>query len=51
MRDKEAVEVERKNLARTVEKQLKAVEKLAESEKNLLAQVVSAPPATAAADA
>jgi len=41
MRDKEQVETERKNLARNVEKQGKAVERLLESERNLAAQVMS----------
>lgn len=40
MRDKEAVESERKNLARNVEKQVKALEKLSASEKALHAQIV-----------
>lgn len=40
MRDKEAVETERKNLARNLEKQAKAVERLMVSEKSLSAQVV-----------
>lgn len=43
MRDKEAIENERKNLARNVEKQGKLVERHAESEKSLLSQVVSRP--------
>jgi E3 ubiquitin-protein ligase BRE1 len=41
MRDKEAIENERKNLARNLEKQGKVVERLVESERNLSAQVVS----------
>jgi E3 ubiquitin-protein ligase BRE1 len=41
MRDKEAVETERKNISRNLEKQAKAIERLVESEKNLTAQVVS----------
>jgi hypothetical protein len=41
MREKEAIENERKALARHGDKQTKAVERLVESEKNLLAQVVS----------
>lgn len=43
MRDKEALENERKNLIRNVEKQNKAVEKLVESEKNLSERVVRGP--------
>jgi hypothetical protein len=41
MRDKEAIETERKNLSRNLEKQAKAVERLVETEKNLTNQVVS----------
>lgn len=41
MRDKEAIEGERKNLARNLEKQSKAMERLMDGEKNLTAQVVS----------
>lgn len=41
MRDKEAVENERKNLSRNLEKQGKAVERLVESERSLGAQMVS----------
>lgn len=41
MRDKEAIETERKNISRNLEKQAKVVEKLSESEKNLSTQVVS----------
>ncbi|KAJ7446245.1 BRE1 E3 ubiquitin ligase-domain-containing protein [Mycena galericulata] len=41
MRDKEAVENERKNLARNLEKQGKAVERLVETERTLSAQVMS----------
>jgi hypothetical protein len=41
MRDKEAIDTERKNLSRNLEKQAKVIEKLAASEKNLLTQVVS----------
>jgi E3 ubiquitin-protein ligase BRE1 len=41
MRDKETIDTERKNASRNVEKQAKAIEKLSDSEKNLLAQVVS----------
>jgi E3 ubiquitin-protein ligase BRE1 len=40
MRQKEAAEGERKNLTRTIEKQAKAVERLALAEEKLLAQVV-----------
>ena len=40
MRDKEAVETERKNIARNLEKQAKAVERLMVSERSLSAQVV-----------
>jgi hypothetical protein len=42
MRDKEAIETERKNLSRNLEKQAKVIEKLQESEKSLMQQVVSA---------
>lgn len=42
MRDKEAIETERKNLSRNLEKQAKVLEKLQESEKSLMVQVVSA---------
>ncbi|KAJ7647129.1 BRE1 E3 ubiquitin ligase-domain-containing protein [Roridomyces roridus] len=41
MRDKEAVENERKNLSRNLEKQGKAVERLVESERGLSAQVLN----------
>jgi len=41
MRDKEAIENERKNLTRNLEKQGKVVERLVESERNLSAQVIS----------
>lgn len=41
MRDKESIETERKNLSRNLEKQAKAVEKLVESERHLLQQIVS----------
>ena len=41
MRDKEAVENERKNLARNFEKQAKVLERLTESEKNLSSRLVS----------
>lgn len=40
MRDKEAIETERKNLARNLEKQGKAVERLADTERILTNQVV-----------
>jgi len=40
MRDKEAIETERKNISRNLEKQAKAVEKLVETERNLTCQVV-----------
>lgn len=40
MRDKEALENERKNLTRNIEKQTKVIERLQESEKNLTLQVV-----------
>lgn len=40
MRDKEALENERKNLTRNLEKQTKVIERLQESEKNLSLQVV-----------
>ena len=40
MRDKEAIEAERKNLARTLEKQGKAVDHFAELEKQLETQKV-----------
>jgi E3 ubiquitin-protein ligase BRE1 len=42
MRDKEAIETERKNLSRNLEKQAKVLEKLQESEKSLTLQVVGA---------
>jgi hypothetical protein len=41
MRDKEAIDTERKNLSRNLEKQAKVLEKLQESEKSLTLQVVS----------
>lgn len=41
MRDKEAIEIEKKNISRNIEKQAKAVEKLVESERLLLQQIVS----------
>lgn len=40
MRDKEAIEAERKNLARNLEKQGKLIERLVDTERNLSAQVV-----------
>lgn len=40
MRDKEAIEAERKNISRNLEKQAKAIELLVESERGLSAQVV-----------
>jgi len=40
MRDKEAIENERKNLSRTLEKQGKAVDRLTDVEKHLKAQMV-----------
>jgi E3 ubiquitin-protein ligase BRE1 len=40
MRDKEAIDVERKNLSRNVEKQAKVLERLYESERNLQSQIV-----------
>jgi E3 ubiquitin-protein ligase BRE1 len=43
MRDKEAVDVERKNLSRNLEKQSKLLERLYENERNLRDQVVSLP--------
>ena len=43
MRDKEAIETERKNLSRNLEKQAKVMEKLQESEKSFAVQVVSSP--------
>ncbi|KAI0930463.1 hypothetical protein AcW1_009141 [Taiwanofungus camphoratus] len=39
MRDKEAIENERKNISRNLEKQAKVVERLVETEKNLTARV------------
>ncbi|KAF9469928.1 BRE1 E3 ubiquitin ligase-domain-containing protein [Collybia nuda] len=39
MRDKEAIEAERKNLARNLEKQGKLIERLVDTERNLSAQV------------
>ncbi|RDB24923.1 E3 ubiquitin-protein ligase BRE1 [Hypsizygus marmoreus] len=39
MRDKEAIESERKNLVRNMEKQVKVVEKLVDTEKNLSSQL------------
>lgn len=43
MRDKEAIENERKSLVRNLEKQAKLVERLVDTEKNLSSQVVSCP--------
>jgi E3 ubiquitin-protein ligase BRE1 len=43
MRDKEAVEAERKNLARNAEKQAKLIDKLMETEENLTSQLVCWP--------
>ncbi|KAF8628901.1 hypothetical protein AX15_003682 [Amanita polypyramis BW_CC] len=42
MRDKEAIDVERKNLSRNVERQAKVLERLHESERNLQNQIVDA---------
>lgn len=41
MRDKEAIENERKNLVRTLERQGKAVDRLTDVEKHLRFQMVS----------
>ena len=41
MRDKEALENERKNLTRNLEKQAKLVEALSQAEKNSLTRMVS----------
>jgi E3 ubiquitin-protein ligase BRE1 len=41
MRDKDAIENERKNLARTIEKQGKAVDRLTDVEKHYRNQMVS----------
>lgn len=41
MRDKETIETERKILSRLVEKHVKVVERLAETERNYLGQLVS----------
>jgi E3 ubiquitin-protein ligase BRE1 len=41
MRDKEAIENERKSLSRKEERQGKIIERLVETEKNLSTQVVS----------
>lgn len=41
MRLKDAADTERKTLARNLEKQVKVIEKLAESEKSLTYQLVS----------
>jgi hypothetical protein len=43
MRDKEAIEAERKNLARNLEKQGKLIERLVDTERNLSGQVVRQP--------
>lgn len=43
MRDKEAVEAERKNLARNAEKQAKLIDKLMDTERNLTNQLVGSP--------
>jgi len=43
MRDKEAIENERKNLVRNLEKQAKVVEKLMASERSLRDQLVRHP--------
>lgn len=43
MRDKEAVEAERKNLARNAEKQAKLIDRLMDTEKNLTNQLVGLP--------
>lgn len=40
MRDRESVEIERKNAIRNLEKQAKVVERLADGEKNLQQQIV-----------
>jgi len=44
MRDKEAIESERKNLVRNLEKQAKVVERLMASEGSLRDQLVRHPP-------
>jgi E3 ubiquitin-protein ligase BRE1 len=41
MRDKEAIDNERKNLSRNVEKQGKTLDRFMDTERNLSAQVVS----------
>ncbi|KAF9010533.1 BRE1 E3 ubiquitin ligase-domain-containing protein [Cyathus striatus] len=41
MRDKEAIEVERKNLQRSLDKQAKVVDRLVDAEKNLSGQVLA----------
>lgn len=41
MRDKEANEIERKNISRNLEKQVKVVERMIESETALKNQIVS----------
>ena len=43
MRDKEAVEAERKNLARNAEKQAKLIDRLMDTERNLTNQLVGFP--------
>jgi E3 ubiquitin-protein ligase BRE1 len=43
MRDKEAVEAERKNLARNAEKQTKLIDRLMDTERNLTSQLVGLP--------
>src|SRR5882757_159853 len=40
MRDRESVDIERKNVIRNLEKQAKVIERLADSEKNLQQQIV-----------
>lgn len=40
MREKEAIEAERKSIARNLEKQAKAIEKLVETERSLVSQTV-----------
>jgi hypothetical protein len=40
MRDRESVDLERKNVIRNLEKQAKVIERLADSEKNLQQQIV-----------
>lgn len=48
MRQKEAVEVERKVAIRNVEKQTKVLERMAESERNLTQQLVRSSPSSIA---